>query len=643
MRYIDDMIRSIPLEEMTGGTDMDNISKNNENEIKGIIPDEQPRESKPVITVNKAADTPAPEPAVAAKPIGTKPARVKSRSMGIIAAAVAVVVGAGGVLTYLGASKGVGPMASVFSEEASDGANAGVQNKNDASDRAKTLFITLSGWIADKISDGKNSEIVPGQVIVDFAAIAGGDKDYEQQLRSDSAQGGMMAYYASEIPQELSTLLAAEEQLRGGEIAYYIDPDTLKPLWAQWRSDSGSVVGQYPRTTDDAVFGEFTTDSITTQDISDTMNDGYYKDDILSSRKWTENMSAKLVYTTINGAIADLISDGRISEVPIGAFSSTLAELGDKDDLISKVLYTACVTDQGLDPNSEAAYYIDPTTLKPTCAQWRESKDSPVGQYPYPEGDLEFGKFCTDVPEGQVSVFYGINIKGLSSVQDSQGMEADTLLKETADTLIAEMEKAEAVTPDESLPELYGPMPFIRFYDAASGKTYDLQSSDRQDADVIINGKYCNSEYCAKYLDDLIGSYYDGSWSAHLFGSEDNFNGQEGMIPDDSQLEKARKWYEDFLAAGYQPAEFDPQEQVDADEMKSLIFTYNDQTVTLVNTKFSGANIQVNGRYYNVEDISVLDIAASEPAVEELEIQTDSGTVTDYLVPDGDGMVSKTD
>ncbi len=109
---------------------------------------------------------------------------------------------------------------------------------------------------------------------------------------------------------------------------------------------------------------------------------GYVK----KSKMKSANSNAKLVFTTVSGACADLTSDGKMTEISnkltfTGAYSSlgtTTIEKAVKDAL----------SDNG--SGSGAVYWnIDASTLKPTVAQWADTTGGSqlVGQYPNPETD----------------------------------------------------------------------------------------------------------------------------------------------------------------------------------------------------------------------------------------------------------------
>jgi len=116
MRYIDEMLKEIPVEELMG---VDNSYT--ENKILSVIPEtsseyvadtaEEMRKDAGQTDMDNLNEKDM------RKKITKSGARVKSKHSVAIAAALAVVLGAGTLTTYLGAVEHVGPLASVFSTD----------------------------------------------------------------------------------------------------------------------------------------------------------------------------------------------------------------------------------------------------------------------------------------------------------------------------------------------------------------------------------------------------------------------------------------------------------------------------------------------------------------------------------------------
>ena len=111
---------------------------------------------------------------------------------------------------------------------------------------------------------------------------------------------------------------------------------------------------------------------------------GYVKKSKLKSA----NSNAKLVFTTVSGACADLTSDGKMTDITTGTLTpvavSSLSSSDKLQDAVAKAM-----SDNG-DASGAVAWNVS-TNYKPTWAQWADSAttstDQLVGQYPNPETD----------------------------------------------------------------------------------------------------------------------------------------------------------------------------------------------------------------------------------------------------------------
>ncbi|MBR1765111.1 MAG: prepilin-type N-terminal cleavage/methylation domain-containing protein [Ruminococcus sp.] len=112
---------------------------------------------------------------------------------------------------------------------------------------------------------------------------------------------------------------------------------------------------------------------------------GYVKKSKLKSA----NSSAKLVFTTVEGAATDVLSDGgQISDVTAGAPTGavTIGSLSTATAKCPKAVYTA-LKDNG--DSAGMVYWAIDTKGNPTVAQFAAGSATSgiVGQYPDPETD----------------------------------------------------------------------------------------------------------------------------------------------------------------------------------------------------------------------------------------------------------------
>ena len=110
---------------------------------------------------------------------------------------------------------------------------------------------------------------------------------------------------------------------------------------------------------------------------------GYVKKSKLKSA----NSNAKLVFTTVSGACADLTSDGKMTEITTGVRAAVKIDNLTTTDKLDNAVKIA-MSDNG--SASGAVAWNVGTDYKPTWAQWADAVSTAgqlVGQYPNPETD----------------------------------------------------------------------------------------------------------------------------------------------------------------------------------------------------------------------------------------------------------------
>ncbi|MBR6045495.1 MAG: prepilin-type N-terminal cleavage/methylation domain-containing protein [Ruminococcus sp.] len=115
---------------------------------------------------------------------------------------------------------------------------------------------------------------------------------------------------------------------------------------------------------------------------------GYVKKSKLKSA----NSNAKLVFTTVNGAIADVTADGGIAKIKDGTYgpaapSAVTEPTGATGELKNAVI--KAMEDNG---SGSGIVWWQVASKKVKCAQWADkgttaTDDTMVGQYPEPETD----------------------------------------------------------------------------------------------------------------------------------------------------------------------------------------------------------------------------------------------------------------
>ncbi len=121
-------------------------------------------------------------------------------------------------------------------------------------------------------------------------------------------------------------------------------------------------------------------------DDDDDDDDGDEKGSRRSKSKLkSANSSAKLVFTTVERTVADMIADGEnMSEIHSLDYPKKISEL-DTSDEIENAVYEA-MKDNG-DDSGCYVYWETDSTGGVTFAQFGEETDGMIGQYPEPETD----------------------------------------------------------------------------------------------------------------------------------------------------------------------------------------------------------------------------------------------------------------
>ena len=244
----------------------------------------------------------------------------------------------------------------------------------------------------------------------------------------------------------------------------------------------------------------------------------------------------------------------------------------------------------------------------PTVAQWRESEGSTVEQYPAQQEGIVFGELDKYIYEpgvdenGDINVVFGCKFIYFSSEYYDHSTEKTIISRDEADKLYNALAEREICKIDENAPKVYGPMYYIVFKHPDHPETYRIEISDDPGAPLKINNEYCTCETAERILKEHSITYSSGTViSDDLTESE-----IDGQLRSDLE-EKAKKWYEDFLKAEYEPVT-DVGESTLETTMRYAELKGGDTTATIVNTHFTKANVQVNGKYYMVEDTSIFDI-----------------------------------
>ena len=604
MRYIDDMIKGIPLEEMTGGTD---IMENNENNtIRSIIPDTKREiplsESSEEGYVQSIITEQQNEPEAPAKKAKKgRPARVKSKGLGVLAAALALVVSAGAVTAYLGVVKHTGPLSWLSDQQNGVPAEVAEANAN-----AKQVFVQINGLIADKTADGRPEEFfcLRGTHIVDLNGLEQlADGDFKERIKDISAH----------IPK--------------GKIAFCVDDFKLK--WAQWTAGDGSFVGQYPHPAKDVspTLGEFF--------IDPTYTDNYVND--VLNGTYTEMTHANSLFNCISKEVtARLFANDKDEYVTAGEHILDLSEQSDFLDSIDEFSGGEIKTYTG-----KAVYYIgSDRRVKYVCWQSEDgaltedyiagvgASNEPHGLEDYPVAAnevLESGShYYHDIIQ-RVSVTYdsyaGASFGGEDFVELLYPYTTDEPYNLNFEHLYQAYCDGRLTRVEPQAPKAYTVTVFDNIYDPQEGRYTTIQSSDRADADVMINDEYYT--YDGRTGFDGARNYFLALYNGTVSNEQDICFQQQTAVENTNYSEirefisgaeytnkEIRQQYGLLEAANLEPVT-DTGRSLGGKVQYRAAFWKDGNLILISTTDYEYANIQIGDTYYHTDDTTILDMIKS--------------------------------
>ena len=380
-----------------------------------------------------------------------------------------------------------------------------------------------------------------------------------------------------------------------------------------------------------------------------------------SSGQTEADAAAENIYKLIDANIAARIEDGHLSEIKPGAFT---ADMASPDDFTAAMLartldpkkyvyadtvnhFTASTADIGELPAGGQVFYRINTNYKLDFVQYRAYEGAAVGQFSsVTDGRTEFGKLpeTADSTGAKTSsaaescehakAFYRIfnrmqndYFNGEYPVNQNWAMLPPGQLlvldldnrSQYADTIWRmEQYNTENIEFTGKLFIEYtsGNDPYFVAWQPAEGGVMETVSEFYGDG--LWNGGDISDKDAAFALNDVLGGYdLLNSSVASTMGCGRYFlqrNGYvHGVITERSNMPEVFEWYNDFLEKNYAAVDFDPDKLISPDKLEKVIkFHWIDferkEPVIIRTSDMKGANIYVNGRYYNVEDTSVLEL-----------------------------------
>jgi len=365
----------------------------------------------------------------------------------------------------------------------------------------------------------------------------------------------------------------------------------------------------------------------------------------------TSDAEAEDLYRVILANISARIEDGLISEVRPGGYTVDLAVAdGDAAKLLALTYSGYAETmehfknnTQGITeiPKSGKVFYHISEKRKVDFVQYR-SADGMLGQFPTADTErTEFGV----VPESlNVSELTAVDTKGsvhahafyeifnrmqMDCFNSEYPTNQEWALLPGANLLVLDLDKRDSYADVISRMENYnaenilftGKL-FIN-YDPGNGTNYVAWQAAEgglmevwfkvqgaglfNPGDIPDNDAAWALNHATNYAIDP-GGIVPATIECSIISGE-----VQSVIASRGDMPQVSEWYYNFLEAGYEPVSFDPDKMIASEKMGRIIrFDWVDleskSDVIIRTSDMVGANIYVNGRYYNIEDTSVLNL-----------------------------------
>lgn len=366
------------------------------------------------------------------------------------------------------------------------------------------------------------------------------------------------------------------------------------------------------------------------------------------------DLKAESVYKLINANLAMHIVDGRLSKVATGEFTTDLASPAKKcADLLARTPDPEYFSEEAqeyfrkytdgtakLPESGEVFFRIDPEKYTLTFVQWKDPDTGAVGQFPA-EGveRTEFGRVpegITERDEPKVSesitdnnihakaIYELINDMLKTYTGDDGYLNQQAAFLPSGVSVLLDFDKSDAYADliyrveqfNTRGVELKGK---VYFEYALGNDIWYLEWTDGNGNTELwpYSGGNVSVVFGHPPLGDDHSYYITDSLNVNCSKMKFAIGAQtghySGVITRRSNIPELFSWYEKFLAANYEPVDFDPDKLMSAEEVNTVIsFEWTDternEFVLIRTSDMQGANIYVNGRYYNIEDTSVLTL-----------------------------------
>ncbi len=393
-----------------------------------------------------------------------------------------------------------------------------------------------------------------------------------------------------------------------------------------------------------------------------------------SSAAADADRNARNIFDLINANIALMIEDGHISKISTGAH---VLDIDKPYEQVADLYVRSDPENDGVPDKGEVFCYVD-DSYKAVFVQWR-SDDNVVGQYttiencerlPFgilpeeltekilsdPEPDAELLQANShahaiydvvnsmlndyawgDYPTNQLSAFLPSGEYELIDF-DHPDRYADFIYR------IKQYSGDTELTGKAFFQYSLGNDLFFLEWTGDDGKTVEIWPykegvSVKSFGEVPSSGAY---EYYTETFEDT-NLFCELGCERKILQFEGHQGRYDGVITDAGELPQVQSWYYyDFLQNTPEPVPFDPDKIMTIEEIDTVIsFDWIDhdrkERVYIRTSDMEGANIYVNGRYYNVEDNSILSLLDDGMPRSIQDLATDKTAAQKLL----DGRINK--
>lgn len=374
---------------------------------------------------------------------------------------------------------------------------------------------------------------------------------------------------------------------------------------------------------------------------------------VSDSPAFTADAEAKNIYRLINANLSARIADGRINDVKTGEHT---ADLSSPDEHTAALFALDYDGDEGtvrmfedntrgigaIPKSGEIFYHIDSRSYRIDFLQYRDT-DGYMGQYPNEGVDRKaFGIMPENLNAAKTNssanvdsaprahAFYDIvNRMKTEYFKAENQAHRDWALLPPRDLIVLDLDKRDRYADLIWRMEQYN-SENVKFtgkvfigYDLGNDPNYVAWQPAEGGVMEVWSKKSGAGGFNAGDVPDSTAAWYLNQATVYAIDPDSTVpatikcsiisGGVESVIASREDMPQVFEWYEKFLSGNYEPVSFDPGKLISADKLGKIVsFDWVDmekkEDIIIRTSDMEGADIYVNGRYYNVEDTSVLNL-----------------------------------